>query len=108
MRWATDDAERDDTVVRKLPTGTFEIFESGPGAEEWVEITEQGERASDQQRFYFRLKASNGEIVLASSQGYTSQSGAENGVRSVRANAAVEDSDAVDDARQSWVDPWVL
>jgi uncharacterized protein YegP (UPF0339 family) len=35
------------------------------------------------QQHYFRLKASNGEIILQS-EGYVSQAGAENGVDSVR------------------------
>ncbi|MBL8297587.1 MAG: YegP family protein [Rhodanobacteraceae bacterium] len=36
---------------------------------------------------YFNLKASNGEIILAS-QGYVDKSGARNGVDSVKSNAA--------------------
>jgi hypothetical protein len=38
-------------------------------------------------RFYFHLKAANGQIIL-SSQMYTAKSSAENGVESVRTNAA--------------------
>lgn len=41
--------------------------------------------------YYFNLKAGNHEIILQS-EGYTSKSGAENGIESVRKNAA-------DDAR---------
>lgn len=37
----------------------------------------------------FRLKASNGQIILAS-EGYSSKSGAKNGIESVRKNAADE------------------
>lgn len=36
--------------------------------------------------FRFRLKAANGEII-ASSEGYTSKSGALNGIESVKKNA---------------------
>ncbi|MDH3229012.1 MAG: YegP family protein [Alphaproteobacteria bacterium] len=39
--------------------------------------------------FRFRLKAANGEIILAS-EGYTQRAGAENGIESVRANAPVD------------------
>ena len=41
--------------------------------------------------FRFRLKAANGEIILAS-EGYSSMSGCKNGIESVRKNA---DSEAV-------------
>jgi uncharacterized protein YegP (UPF0339 family) len=37
--------------------------------------------------YRFRLKAANGEVI-ASGQGYTSKSGAMNGIDSVRRNAA--------------------
>ena len=37
--------------------------------------------------YYFRLKAKNGQIIL-SSQGYSSKSGATNGVDSVKKNSA--------------------
>lgn len=36
--------------------------------------------------FRFRLKAANGEII-ATSEGYVSKSGAENGIESVKKNA---------------------
>jgi uncharacterized protein YegP (UPF0339 family) len=37
----------------------------------------------------FRLKASNGQVILAS-EGYSSKSGAKNGIESVKKNAADE------------------
>ncbi len=40
--------------------------------------------------FRFRLKAGNGEIILAS-EGYKQRSSAENGIESVRKNAAVDE-----------------
>merc|ERR1711908_211208 len=55
-------------------TGKFELF-----------------RSEKNDEFYFRLKASNGEIILAS-QGYKGKSGAENGIRSVRENSSDEDN----------------
>ena len=48
--------------------GKFEIFE---------------DKASE---FRFRLKASNGEVILAS-EGYKQKAAAENGIESVKANA---------------------
>lgn len=42
-------------------------------------------RSADEQ-FYFTLKASNGEVILTG-ETYASQSGAENGIASVKANA---------------------
>ena len=41
--------------------------------------------------YYFRLKASNGEIIL-SSQGYKDKTGAQNGIASVGKNAADADT----------------
>lgn len=41
------------------------------------------------EQFYFRLRAGNGEIVLAS-EGYVSKAGAENGIESVRVNSPIE------------------
>jgi uncharacterized protein len=38
-------------------------------------------------QFYFRLRADNGEPILAS-EGYKQKAGAENGIRSVRENAS--------------------
>lgn len=40
--------------------------------------------------FRFRLKASNGETIL-SSQGYSGKDGCDNGIESVRKNAAIEE-----------------
>ncbi len=48
--------------------GTFEIFKDAAG------------------EFRFRLKASNGQIVLTS-EGYSSKAGAKNGVESVQKNS---------------------
>lgn len=50
---------------------TFEIYKSKGG------------------KFHFRLKSSNGQIVLAS-QGYANKSGAKNGIESVRKNVVRE------------------
>lgn len=54
--------------------GKFEIYQS-PGNNE----------------YYFRLKAGNGENVLAS-EGYKQKSSAENGVESVKRNSGDEDN----------------
>lgn len=48
--------------------GSFELFKDRSG------------------EFRFRLKAANGEFILAS-EGYTQRAGVENGVESVRSNA---------------------
>jgi amphi-Trp domain-containing protein len=56
---------------KKRRRGKFELFQG----------------ANDQ--WYFRLKAPNGEIILAS-EGYTSKEGALNGIESVRKNAQLE------------------
>lgn len=40
-------------------------------------------------QFYFRLKAANGEVILAS-EGYVSKAGCENGIASVKKNAGDE------------------
>ncbi len=42
------------------------------------------------QRFYFRLRATNGELIRAS-EGYTPKAGCENGIESVRNNASEDD-----------------
>ena len=52
--------------------GKFEIFKDKGG------------------KFRFRLKASNGEIIL-SSQGYASRSGVHNGIKSVRNHCTQKD-----------------
>ena len=41
-------------------------------------------------QFYFRLRARNGEIILAS-EGYTEKHNAVNGIDSVRENAPIDD-----------------
>merc|ERR1711933_192063 len=46
-----------------------------------------GFQSEKNEQFYFRLKAGNGEIILAS-EGYKQKSGAENGIKSVRENSA--------------------
>ncbi|MCI5080442.1 MAG: YegP family protein [Saprospiraceae bacterium] len=51
----------------------FEIFKSESG-----------------EKFYFRLKAGNGQIIL-SSQGYANKAGAKNGIESVKKNASNPD-----------------
>ena len=48
------------------------------------------DKASNDQ-FIFRLKAGNGEIILASEQ-YTTKSACENGIDSVRKNSTAEDN----------------
>jgi len=45
--------------------------------------------AANGKQFYFRLKAANGEPILASEM-YQSKSGAENGIQSVKTNASVD------------------
>ena len=40
--------------------------------------------------FRFRLKAANGEIILAASEGYTAKASAKKGIESVRSNADSE------------------
>lgn len=56
---------------KKERRGKFEVFKGG------------------QEQWYFRLKASNGAVVLAS-EGYDSQPAAINGIESVRKNAGLE------------------
>ena len=41
--------------------------------------------------FRFRLTAKNGQNILSASEGYSSKSGAKNGIESVKKNAKVED-----------------
>lgn len=52
--------------------------------------------------FYFRLKASNGRILLMS-EGYKARSGCENGIESVRKNAGDEHKFEFKEARN---DQW--
>lgn len=41
-------------------------------------------------QFYFRLRGGSGEIILAS-EGYTSKAGCQNGIRSVKENAPLDE-----------------
>jgi hypothetical protein len=41
------------------------------------------------EEYYFRLKAKNGQVIMTS-QGYANKSGAQNGIESVKKNAADE------------------
>jgi len=52
----------------------FEIFKSESG-----------------EKFYFRLKAKNGQVILTS-QGYASKASAKNGIESVRKHAASKEN----------------
>ncbi|MBD3668373.1 MAG: YegP family protein [Kangiella sp.] len=54
--------------------GKYEIFQS-----------------SANNQYYFRLKASNGEIILAS-EGYTTKSSCQGGIESVRTHSPDEDN----------------
>lgn len=47
-------------------------------------------RKSSNDRYYFNLKAGNGEIIL-SSEMYETKSSAENGIESVKKNAPLDD-----------------
>ena len=51
--------------------------------------------------FTFNLKASNGEVILTASETYTSQSACENGIASVKKNAAVHIEDQTKDEKQT-------
>merc|ERR1712039_723987 len=64
-------AEPEKKKARRL--GKFELFKSDKNGE-----------------FYFRLKAGNGEIILAS-EGYKAKAGAQNGIESVRTNAVISE-----------------
>ncbi len=44
-------------------------------------------QSENDQKYYFRLKAGNGQVIL-SSQGYASKAGCMNGIDSVKNNAA--------------------
>jgi len=65
-----DDEVAEPAKKKQKRLGKFQLFKSDKNGE-----------------FYFRLKASNGEIILAS-EGYKAKSGAENGIKSVRENAS--------------------
>ncbi len=55
-------------------------------------------RSAKNRQAYFRLKARNGQIILAS-EGYKTKASCKSGIRSVRANAAREGSFDVKKAR---------
>merc|ERR1719461_1611624 len=65
------DARERSRSPKKVRHGKFELFKSEKNEE-----------------FYFRLKASNGEIILQS-EGYKQKSGCENGIKSVRENSTI-------------------
>ncbi len=44
-------------------------------------------QSENNQKFYFNLKAKNGQIIL-SSQGYADKNGAENGINSIKNNCS--------------------
>lgn len=48
-------------------------------------------QSENNQKFYFRLKAKNGQIIL-SSQGYAGKAGAKNGIESVKKNCGNDDA----------------
>ena len=50
--------------------------------------------------FTFNLKASNGEVILTSSETYTTQSACENGIASVKKNAGAPIEDQTRDEKQ--------
>ncbi|MDX1665690.1 MAG: YegP family protein [Saprospiraceae bacterium] len=47
-------------------------------------------QSDNNQKYYFRLKAKNGQTIL-SSQGYADKSGAKNGIESVKSNSGHDD-----------------
>jgi len=65
------DAKLIDLTEPVVRHGKFELFKSEKNGE-----------------FYFRLKASNGEIILQS-EGYKAKAGCENGIKSVRENSKI-------------------
>merc|ERR1712110_359692 len=65
-----EEAKEEPPAKKARRLGKFELFQSEKNDE-----------------FYFRLKAGNGEIILAS-EGYKAKASAENGIESVRKNAA--------------------
>ncbi len=48
-------------------------------------------QSDNNKKYYFRLKAKNGQIIL-SSQGYAAKSGCKNGIESVKKNATSDAS----------------
>lgn len=73
---------RKNAPIAKLEDQSVENFEkvTNPKFEIYVDKKEE---------FRFRLKASNGEIILAS-EGYKAKASCKNGIESVRKNAAEE------------------
>ena len=61
--------------------GTVHDEKGSPMAGKWELYTDKGGE------YRFRLKAGNGEVIALSSEGYTSKSGALNGIESIRKNA---------------------
>ena len=51
--------------------------------------------------FTFNLKASNGEVILTASETYTTMSACENGIASVKKNAAAHIEDQTRDEKQT-------
>ena len=51
--------------------------------------------------FTFNLKASNGEVVLAASETYTTMAACENGIASVKKNAGVQVEDQTREEKQT-------
>lgn len=74
---AVEDQTKEGYAVEKHPK--FELYQDKAG------------------EFRFRLKATNGEIIAAS-QGYSSKSGCQNGIDSVKRNAP--DAEIVDETKQ--------
>ncbi len=76
-----------------------EVYNSKSAAENGVasvkkNATEDGRyerKTAKNGKFYFNLKAGNGQII-GSSQMYTSESGMENGINSVKENASSADT----------------
>lgn len=56
-------------------------------------------------KYYFRLKATNGQVILAS-EAYEQKSGAENGITSVQKNGAKEERFERRESRRG--DPWFV
>lgn len=51
--------------------------------------------------FTFNLKASNGEVILAASETYTTKAACENGIASVKKNSSVHVEDQTRDEKQT-------
>ena len=70
-------------VIAKVEDQTIEGFEKVSNPKFEIYLDKAGE-------YRFRLKARNGEIILAS-EGYSQKSGCKNGIESVRKNAPEAD-----------------